>query len=93
MKRARLRIVVTGRVQGVGFRYFTHSRAGELGLTGYVRNLPDGNVEVEAEGEHEKLDTLVEALRQGPGMAHVLELKVTDLPVKGDGQDVFRITY
>jgi acylphosphatase len=67
-----LRAIVRGRVQGVNFRHFVYSRAISLGLTGYVRNLPDMNsVEVVAEGQRERLDLLVERLRQGPRGARV----------------------
>ncbi len=69
---ARLRAIVRGRVQGVGFRYFVERNARELGLTGWVRNLPDGSsVEVEAEGERAKLEELLARLHQGPRMAAV----------------------
>jgi len=67
----RLHVQVCGRVQGVSFRYFVLSAARRLGLTGWVRNLPDGSVELIAEGPHADLDSLVEACRQGPSMARV----------------------
>jgi acylphosphatase len=62
----RLHCFVSGRVQGVGFRYFVRGRANELGLTGWVRNLYDGRVEVVAEGEQATLQQLEAALRRGP---------------------------
>jgi len=62
---ALLRAVVRGRVHGVYFRAFVESRALELKLSGYVRNLPDGTVEVKAEGEIPKLEKLVEYLKKG----------------------------
>ena len=69
---AMLRGLVRGRTQGVGFRAFTLQRAGRLGLTGYVRNMPDGSsVEVVAEGPQDRLDLLLAALRDGPPMSHV----------------------
>ena len=67
----RLHAYVSGRVQGVGFRYFVMQNAETLGLTGWVRNLRDGRVEVVAEGPHEALDRLLEALRKGPMSAEV----------------------
>jgi acylphosphatase len=71
-ERASLRAVVRGRVQGVGFRDFVWRRARFLGLTGYVRNLPDGrSVEVVAEGEREALEQLLDYLREGPRGARV----------------------
>ena len=64
--------IVYGRVQGVFFRAFTEQRASALGLTGYVRNLPmEAAVEVVAEGERAKLETLVRHLRAGPPSASV----------------------
>jgi acylphosphatase len=62
---------VRGRVQGVGFRYFTQRVAAELGLGGYVRNLDDGRVEVYAVGPEEKLSELAGRLYQGPRWAEV----------------------
>lgn len=67
-----LRALVRGRTQGVGFRVFVVAQAQKLGLSGYVRNLPDGStVEVVAEGPQDRLDLLLAALREGPSMAHV----------------------
>lgn len=62
---------VRGRVQGVGFRWFVMVEAGRLGLEGYVRNLPDGAVEVVARGTREAVKELEEALSRGPSMARV----------------------
>ena len=70
----RVHLVVRGRVQGVGFRYFVVRRAAALGLDGWVSNRADGSVEVEAEGGREALASLVEALRQGPSQAHVTDV-------------------
>ena len=64
-------IVVSGLVQGVGYRYFVFGKAGEFGLTGYVRNLPDGRVEVAAGGPRAMIGELVAALRIGPRAARV----------------------
>lgn len=61
-----LRVRVSGRVQGVGYRYFAQRQATALGLTGYVRNLTDGEVEVVAQGDEQALASLVEDLRCGP---------------------------
>jgi acylphosphatase len=67
-----LKVVVTGMVQGVMFRDFTRHKAEELGLTGYVRNLPGGRaVEVEAEGERARLEDLLAILKRGPARARV----------------------
>jgi acylphosphatase len=61
-----LRYLIEGRVQGVGFRYFTRRSARRLGLEGFVRNLPDGSVEAVALGTDEALTAFEECLRQGP---------------------------
>ncbi len=69
---AAVRVVVRGRVQGIGFRDYVLNRAGFLGLTGYVRNLPDGrSVEVVAEGARSDLEQLVDYLREGPRMSRI----------------------
>jgi acylphosphatase len=71
MKSEARRWLVSGRVQGVGFRYFAQRRAEELGLTGWARNLDDGRVEVYAAGPAERLSDLAAALHMGPRMAEV----------------------
>ncbi|GAB6875949.1 acylphosphatase [Thermaerobacter litoralis] len=73
---ARVEVVVHGHVQGVGYRAFVRARALPLGLRGLARNNPDGTVTVVAEGETEALQSLVEALRQGPPAARVTGLEV-----------------
>ena len=67
----RVHLRVQGRVQGVGFRYFVLRRAQELGLTGWVANLGNGDVEAEAEGPEDALRKLVDLVRQGPSAARV----------------------
>ena len=68
-----VRVVVHGRVQGVGFRFHALRRATELGLNGWVRNLADGSVESEAVGDEDALRRFVEEMRAGPVGARVLE--------------------
>ncbi len=80
-----------GIVQGVGFRYFALEVARTLGLSGYVRNLPDGRVEAWAEGEMASLDKLHGELLRGPAGARVTEVKVEVLEPTGK-HDTFRIT-
>lgn len=77
MAATRVHLVVTGRVQGVGFRYFVLRQAQALGLTGYVRNLSSAQVEIVAEGEAPALDRLVLATRQGPPGARVDNVQVS----------------
>ena len=68
---ASVQAIVYGYVQGVFFRDFVSRRAKELGLTGYVRNLPGGTVEVKAEGERKQLEQLIDYLKVGPRSAKV----------------------
>ncbi len=63
--------IVSGRVQGVGYRFFVFRAASRLGLSGYVRNLPNGSVEVSAAGSAAALDALTAELRKGPAGANV----------------------
>lgn len=83
------RYLVTGRVQGVGFRYFVQRRAVELGLAGWVRNRPDGGVEVLAEGPVAALAKLRQALECGPSLARVEH--VSENPAPAGGLEGFRI--
>lgn len=69
--RARLHAYVSGYVQGVNFRWYTRRNASALGLTGFVRNLPDGRVEVVAEGDRAALQRLLAWLHEGPSLAVV----------------------
>lgn len=80
----RLKAVIKGEVQGVGFRWAVQSQAGKLGLTGYAENLPDGSVRVEAEGDPDRLDQLEAYLRQGPRWAEVESLDVQRAPATGE---------
>lgn len=75
-----IRFHVTGRVQGVGFRWFVVKEARSLGLAGYVRNLADGSVEVVADGEAEALERLAVALAHGPAAARVAGVARAETP-------------
>jgi acylphosphatase len=77
------RIVVSGRVQGVGFRFFAQASAVREGLHGWVRNLPDGRVEISAEGEAESLDRFEHAVRHGPSGARIENVDVLDTASTG----------
>jgi len=68
------RYIVRGRVQGVGFRHFVYIRAREIGVSGYVKNLPDGSVEAFAQGSPEQLQELYSTLKDGPGLSRVTEV-------------------
>ena len=71
-----LHAIVSGRVQGVGFRYYTQTKASELGLTGWVRNQYDGTVEVTAEGAKSQLVELLTLLRQGTYPSRVIDVQI-----------------
>jgi acylphosphatase len=72
----RVHLFVSGRVQGVFFRAHTRDLAQKLGLSGFVRNLPDGRVEVVAEGPEEKLQELIEFCHRGPPLAYVTNVEI-----------------
>jgi acylphosphatase len=78
------RYLISGRVQGVGFRYFTHAVASREGLRGWVRNLPDGRVEAAAEGEHDALERFERRIRTGPPGARVSDVQASDTNLMTD---------
>ena len=82
MKIAR-RFVVSGRVQGVGFRWFTQDSARREGAMGWVRNLPDGRVEAVVEGESDVVRKVEQAIRSGPHGARVEKVDVDDEEIGG----------
>ncbi len=71
----RAHVIIKGRVQGVGFRYSTYHEAQRRGVTGWVRNLPGGDVEAEFEGSAEAVQDMVDWCRRGPRMARVTEVE------------------
>lgn len=80
------RYLVRGDVQGVGYRAFARREACRLGLAGFARNLPDGRVEVLAQGRAEDLEAFEGRLRQGPGLASVEDVSRAPVPpLAGDG--------
>lgn len=75
---------VTGRVQGVGFRWYAMNRARRLGIGGWVRNNPDGSVSAWLEGAENDVDAMIAALREGPPGSRVREVTVeTSVPTGG----------
>lgn len=91
-EKVRLRATVHGRVQGVNFRYYTRQQARQLGITGYVRNLWDGTVEVVAEGERHNVTRLLSWLHRGPSMAFVEKVDAQWLPSIDEFQH-FEVRY
>lgn len=77
-----LRSLISGRVQGVGYRYSTREKAMALGLAGWVRNLPDGRVEAVVEGDRTQVIRLVEWLQSGPSAARVDAVKTAEQPLQ-----------
>jgi len=76
MPNSAVHMIAHGRVQGVGFRFFVREQAAPHGITGWVKNLPDGTVEILAEGENEVLDVFIDRIRKGPLFGRITELTV-----------------
>jgi len=76
-----IQIKVKGKVQGVGFRYYTKQKADECQLSGFVQNKVDGSVYIEAQGEDADVDTFADWCRLGPEWSRVVECKISDMPL------------
>lgn len=84
-------VTVSGRVQGVFFRSWTQEQAERLGVTGWVRNCPDGSVEAHLEGEEGAVNWLVDLIGDGPASARVANVRVREAEVEGlEGFEVRR---
>ncbi len=77
MKNSAVSIVVKGLVQGVGFRYFCSRQAHRFRLTGWVKNLPDGSVSIEVEGDQAEIESFLGRVKDGPTHSDVRDLSVT----------------
>ncbi len=88
----RKEITVAGRVQGVGFRFFTQQTAINLRITGWVKNQSDGSVIMEVQGTPQQLDSLILRLKQGNGYSKVVQMKIEDLEVEKE-ENKFGIRY
>ena len=84
MKKRRAHVWITGRVQGVFFRAYTRDAAQLIGVTGWVRNLPDGRVEAVFEGEADKVEKMIEWCREGSPMSRVDRVDVLEEVYTGD---------
>jgi acylphosphatase len=84
----RLRITVHGIVQGVGYRRFVKTFAKRLELGGFTRNLPDGSVEIEAEGIEHNLAAFIQHVERGPATGKVTSIESEELPLKGEKEFV-----
>ncbi|CDF57440.1 acylphosphatase [Thermobrachium celere] len=89
MKRYRFRFY--GRVQGVGFRYFVYTKAYALGLNGFVKNLDDGTVEAEVEGEEKEILKFLDLVLKGNGISRIDDVEKEEIDIKGDRK--FKILY
>ncbi len=75
-----IRILISGDVQGIGFRQFIKYNAGKLDIKGWVKNLPDGRVEAMFAGDQSNINKMVESCRKGPFLAEVKGLEIEELP-------------
>lgn len=91
MQKVAKHLVLSGRVQGVGFRYFTSQQARELGIRGWVKNLPDGRLETVIIGNHEELEEMERRMKMGPRRASVSEVVELEPPGNPDRFDTFSI--
>ncbi len=82
MEKKAIILKVFGRVQGVGFRYYTQKKANELNIFGFVQNMLDGSVYIEAEGQEENLNTFIDWVSKGPSWARVRQVQKQWVPVK-----------
>jgi len=87
MNDVRAHIVIMGRVQGVGFRYFAISWAERLGLTGFVRNNYDGSVETEVEGDRSAVEEYIAQMKLGPRWSRVTDVRIEYKPYEGIYKD------
>ena len=78
------KFLISGRVQGVYFRWFTRQAAESLGVAGWVRNLPDGRVEAWAEGDGQQLEAFRRELQRGPQIARVDDVEEQEVEPRGD---------
>jgi acylphosphatase len=86
MEQIARRVRVTGRVQGVFFRAWAQGEARELGISGWIRNCPDGAVEAHLEGEEGDVARMIERMRRGPSNAQVEDVNGEDAPPEGLGR-------
>ena len=88
----RVRATISGRVQGVYYRASTETEARRLGVTGWVRNLSNGDVEFEAEGPEDIVDALIEWAHQGPAMAQVARIDIETIRTSKEN-NAFNVLY
>lgn len=91
VKNVHKNITIEGKVQGVGFRYTAKTMALSLGVKGFVKNLTNGSVYIEAEGSEVQLKHLIDWCRRGPSYAYVDEVRIENADIKGF--DIFEISH
>jgi len=92
MSEVGVHLIVEGRVQGVGFRFFSQRISTTNNVNGFVRNLPDGNVEIEAEGENQNINNFIKSIRNDHPYARVLNIQQIEIPFTGKYKS-FQIKY
>ena len=90
MRKVRKHIIFSGLVQGVGFRYRSYYAASKLGLTGWVRNLADGRVEMEVQGDEKSIGDMIDQVGSGWSV-HIDNMEIRELPLEDERE--FRVRY
>ena len=89
----RYHIIAHGKVQGVYFRLYTQKAANKIGLTGWVKNKPDGTVEIEVQGNKSKVEEFIQIVEQGPSpQSKVDHIDINEIAIL-EGEDTFKISY
>jgi acylphosphatase len=91
MANKNLELLIEGRVQGVGMRYFVYTRAQKYNITGFVKNTHDGNVEVVCSGGSLEMDKFIAEIKKGPSFSFISDVKINEIP-ENDFKD-FEIRY
>lgn len=86
------KIIISGRVQGVGFRYFAQAQAMRYNIKGYVRNTQDNKVEIVCQGEPDDLNDFMSVVKKGPSFSHINKVDIEE-EINGTVYDTFEIKY
>lgn len=89
---SRMKVTFTGRVQGVGFRYFVQLNAINYNLTGWVKNLSNGDVLLEVQGNNDTINKFLNIIKKGNGFSKVIDMSITSLPVNLK-EKKFKVVY
>lgn len=88
----RIKVIFSGRVQGVGFRYFVQINAINYNLTGWVKNLSNGNVLLEVQGNNDTINKFLNIIKKGNGFSKIIDMTITSLPVNLK-EKKFKVVY